>query len=72
MTLRTPSALRHRRRECDLTIAQLAERVGVSPRQVVRYETGEQIPSVRVAQRIADVLGAPIDAVFPHPADDAA
>lgn len=48
----------------DLTQAQLAERVGVQRETIVHLEKGRYNPSLRLAYRIAQVLGAGIEEVF--------
>ena len=55
------SAIEARRRAKGLTRRELAEAAGVSIRQITRYETGEQSPTLRVAVRLAGALGAAID-----------
>lgn len=45
-----------RRSELDLSQADLADRCGLHPRQIGRYEHGEQVPGLDVAVRLADAL----------------
>src|SRR6185437_16136830 len=48
--------LRSRRAALGLSQAQLAQRAGVSPRQLARYEAGEQQPVLSAAVTLADAL----------------
>ncbi len=49
--------IRSRRTALGLSQAQLAQRAGVSPRQLARYEAGEQQPVLSAAVTLADALG---------------
>ena len=49
--------LRSRRVALGLSQAQLAQRAGVSPRQLARYEAGEQQPVLSAAVLLAEALG---------------
>lgn len=51
-----PDVIRTRRGALGLSQADLARAVDVSPRQIVRYESGEQEPTLRVAMALADAL----------------
>lgn len=48
--------IRTRRNELGLSQAQLAKDAGISPRQVARYEAGEQQPVLSAAVALADAL----------------
>jgi transcriptional regulator with XRE-family HTH domain len=48
--------IRARRTELGLSQAQLAKNAGVSPRQLARYEAGEQQPVFSAAVALADAL----------------
>jgi transcriptional regulator with XRE-family HTH domain len=50
--------LRHLRAERSLTIAQLAEKAGVSSGMISQIERGTTNPSIRILQRLRAVLGA--------------
>lgn len=52
--------IRQRRREIGMSQGELAEAVGVKPRQIARYEAGEQQPVLSVAVAMADALGISI------------
>ena len=45
---------------------QLAERIGMAPRTLQRYEYGELIPKLDVARDIARVLGTSVDYLWPE------
>src|SRR4051794_41393484 len=49
--------LRSRRVALGLSQAELAERAGVSSRQLARYEAGEQQPVLSAAVALAEALG---------------
>jgi DNA-binding XRE family transcriptional regulator len=49
-----------------LTQRELAELAGVGRASIVRAESGASVPSLQTATRIANVLGEPITALFPH------
>ena len=63
--------LAERRARLGWSQAVLAERLGVSRQTVISIERGRFDPSLPLAFRIADVLGARIDEIF-SPASDAA
>ncbi len=52
--------LRARRRSLDLTIAEVAERAGLSLPYVSNLERGRGNPTLEVLTSLADVLGIPI------------
>jgi putative transcriptional regulator len=52
------------RAERDWTQADLAERLGVSRQTVNAIETDKYDPSLPLAFRIAELFGAPIEAIF--------
>jgi transcriptional regulator with XRE-family HTH domain len=56
----TPDVIRTRRIELDMSQDDLAKKAGVSPRQIRRYEAGEQEPPFSVAVAIADALKLPL------------
>ncbi|MCA0145528.1 helix-turn-helix transcriptional regulator [Blastococcus sp. LR1] len=58
-------ALRFAREE--MTQAELADRVGVTRQTVIAIEQGRYSPSLEMAFRIAQALGAPLDEVFQYP-----
>lgn len=54
----------------EMTQAQLADRVGVTRQTVIAIEQGRYSPSLEMAFRIAQALGAPLDDVFQYPTRD--
>jgi ribosome-binding protein aMBF1 (putative translation factor) len=52
-----PQRLRELRHKTGLTAAALGERVGVSDRQIYRYEWGTSRPPEHVLERLAKALG---------------
>ena len=62
------NAVRHARRDRDLTQAELAEQVGVSRQTIVAVENGGYAPSVYLALALADALGHTVESLF-RPAD---
>jgi putative transcriptional regulator len=48
----------------DLTQGQLAEAVGVRRETIVFLESGKYNPSLRLAHKIAQKLGATVDELF--------
>jgi putative transcriptional regulator len=48
----------------EMTRQQLADRVGVTHQTIIDLESGEYIPSVILAMRIAGVFGVTVDQVF--------
>lgn len=57
--------MRRIRDERGITPTELAFRVGKSAATILRYERGEAQPSLAMARRIAGVLEASVDEVFP-------
>lgn len=51
--------MREARMKAGLTLAGLAEAVGVSAAAIQRYEHGIRTPNVSIAKRIGEVLGIP-------------
>lgn len=61
-------ALRNRLRELrlqqGLTQVTLAERAGVTRQTIIAVEKGKFVPSVKLALRLADTLGTPLEDMF--------
>jgi transcriptional regulator with XRE-family HTH domain len=57
---KTGELIRKRRRELELSQAELAEKSGVNVRQLRRYEAGEQQPSLSAGVAIAQALKIPV------------
>lgn len=58
------SKLKIRRLELNLTQKQVAEKVGISERQYIRYEMGAQEPRVLIAIKIAQVFQTTVAELF--------
>ena len=59
--MQTSEIIARRRNELGLTQAELAQRVGTDPRNIRRYESGESVPALGVAQNIAKALDITLD-----------
>lgn len=57
-------AIRKLRQERGWTITELAQRAGYARPFISKIETGNANPTQAVLQRIADVLGVPIQQLF--------
>ena len=55
---------RHRRQLHDMTLQELAERVGVTRQTILSIERGRYNPSVGLALRLAEVFGVPVEELF--------
>lgn len=53
------------RKQKGLTQKELAKILNVSISTYKRYETGERVPNVYVAQHIASILNTTVDTLFP-------
>lgn len=56
--------LRKHREEQALTQVEVAKRAGVTERSYQRYEAGQRLPNVKVAQKLASTLNTTVDALF--------
>ena len=52
-------SMKEARERIKMTQQELASSVGISVAAICRYETGKRTPNVRIAKRIAKVLGIP-------------
>jgi putative transcriptional regulator len=52
------------RNKQDMTQAELARKLGISASYLNRIEKGTKTPSLRLAIRIAHVLGVPVERLF--------
>lgn len=55
------------RKEKNISKEDLAEILGISPRQIQRYENNNDTVSVSKAIKIADFLDVPLDLLFSRP-----
>lgn len=60
----TINELRKYREMANLSQDQLASAVGVTQRYIGFLEAGDRTPSLKVAKKIADLLGATVDDIF--------
>ena len=51
-----------------LTQIEIAKKSNITKRSYQRYEYGERVPDVHIAQLIAQVLHEPVEKLFPLPA----
>jgi transcriptional regulator with XRE-family HTH domain len=58
------ATIKSRRKALCLSQEELAEKVGVTLHQMQRYENGRTILNVENVQRIADILGLPVEDFF--------
>lgn len=56
--------IRETRTLCNLTQEELALRVGVTRQTIIAIEKGNYTPSVLLALKLAQVLGASVDGLF--------
>ena len=56
-----PAIIKRRRSELGISQVELAERAGITSRQVARYESGEQQPVLNAAVRIARALSISLE-----------
>ena len=61
--MKTP--LKKMREAKNLTQQKLAEQTDIAVRTYKYYESGERVPDVRTAQKIAKALNATVDELFP-------
>lgn len=53
--------IRQRRKELGLSMEQAAKKAGITWSMWIKIERGERLPSLRVATRVARVLGVGLD-----------
>ena len=58
--------LRRIRKEKKITQKQLAEKIGVQPSAISKYETGKVSPTIEQLEKIAEVLEVPVMSLFPQ------
>lgn len=56
--------IRRFRRERKLPVKVVAEKAGISPMTLYRYESGKRVPDVNTAKKIAVILGTTVDALI--------
>ena len=65
-----PAIIKRRRNELGISQTELAERSGITARQVARYESGEQQPVLSVAVRMAEALAISLEELAGQLDDD--
>lgn len=65
MPLKPKNKIRELRKEKELKQSALASRVGIHQSEISMIETGERMPSIYLAEKIAKVLEKNVDEVFP-------
>ena len=61
------AAMRARRHELRMTLAELSGLTGLTESMLSRIETGGRRPSIEVQMKIARGLGVPVHELFPRP-----
>lgn len=61
-----PNRLRHLRTKMGISQEKAARKIGISWSMWSKIERGERLPSLPLAQRIANLLGCTIDEIFPQ------
>ena len=56
--------IRRHRLRAGLTMRALAARAGLHAGSISRYESGETVPSLKVAMRLAKVRKLPVERLF--------
>lgn len=64
ITLQIGRRLAERRRDLDLSLADVAERCGVSLQQIHKYERGQSTISAPMLYRLSRCLGVPVSYFF--------
>ncbi|MEV2910672.1 helix-turn-helix transcriptional regulator [Paenibacillus larvae] len=60
--------LRKYRSKVGLTQKEIAKKINTTVRNYQYYESGERLPNVITAQRIASALGTTVEKLFPYKA----
>lgn len=56
--------LRALRKEKQLTVDEIAQKVGLSAQCIYNYETGKREPSITTIFKIAEIMKVPVDDVL--------
>ena len=57
--------LKQKRKNKGLSQVEVAEKANITIRSYQRYESGERVPNVYIAQEIADILQTDVKELFP-------
>lgn len=60
-TSKFPEILKSLRKANQLSVRKAAKEFGISPSSLQRYESGEVMPSLERAAKMAEVLRVPVD-----------
>lgn len=63
------NSLFHARRRCGLSQEDVAEKLGVSRQTISKWETGETLPDIRQAKRMAVLYRVPLDELIDFDVD---
>ena len=69
MELKIGERIRELRRSADLTQEELADRLGVSPQAVSRWESAAGYPDTETLPRLANCFGVTLDSLFGYDGD---
>lgn len=58
--------MKRKRRECNLGVAEFAEKIGVTPDAVMKIESGKRGRAFERLPKMAQSLGCRIDDLFPE------
>jgi putative transcriptional regulator len=61
---RLTTTMRVHRARMDLTQAELAERAGITRKSINAIETGQMVPSIVLALKLARTLGLTVEELF--------
>jgi len=67
-----PERLKKLRLEKGLSQTEIAEKLGVNPNNIGRYERGESNPNTKFLKALADCLGVSVDYLYDGIEEDAA
>lgn len=65
------NAIRHYRKNSNMTQKELAEVLGVDKSTVTKWEVGSSLPRTQLLTKIASLFGCTIDELLKDPAPDA-
>ena len=51
-------------KKANITLTELANQMGVTLRQVQRWDSGESSPNIKDAQKVAGILGCSVNDIF--------
>lgn len=60
----TPTGIKAMCKKANITLTELANQMGVTLRQVQRWDSGESSPNIKDAQKVAGILGCSVNDIF--------